>query len=157
MNRVLMLCAALLAAGSATAAETPAPAEAPGGPAAVVDAFHEAMRARNQQAMLDALAADVLVFEQGYLERSRAEYAGSHLHDDMEFASQTERRIVAREVLEYGDGASVLTLSMTDGKFGDKELSLQNTETMVLARSGGRWTITHIHWSAHPRPAAPPK
>lgn len=134
--------------------EPPKVAEAdPDSPAGVVEGFHAAMREGYQQGMLDALAPDVLIFEQGYIERSRDEYASGHLHDDMAFAAQTRTRIVGRDVLETADQASVLTLSLTDGRFGDQDVALENTETMVLGKRKGKWKITHIHWSAHPRPA----
>lgn len=166
--RRLGVLIALAAAGAASAEPVPAPAPAPEAataapvaPERVVEAFHKALQENFQQGVIDQLAEDVLIFEQGYVERSREEYAGSHLHNDMKFAAATRRTVMGRDAMQDRDLAYVITQSITEGRFGDQDIALDNTETMVLRRDGPSWKITHIHWSAHPRaaraaaPAAP--
>jgi ketosteroid isomerase-like protein len=117
-------------------------------PAATVDAFHAALAAGDRDAALALLAEDLTVFESGFAERSREEYAGQHLGADMEFSAATEREVVSRANGEAGDAAWVLTETRTTGTFRDREISSLGLETMVLRRIESSWRIVHIHWSA---------
>lgn len=126
-------------------AATPAAAD---DPATTVDAFHAALAAGDRDAALALLAEDLTVFESGWAERTREEYAGHHLGADMEFSAATEREIAARSRGEAGDTAWVLTETRTTGTFRDREISSLGLETMVLRRTGDGWRIAHIHWSS---------
>jgi ketosteroid isomerase-like protein len=124
----------------------PAPAFADS-PSEAVDAFHFALKAGNTQKALELLTADVLVFEQGRLERSRTEYARRHLAEDMKFASATTRSISRRSTKMQGNTAWVMSVNRSRGKFNNRPVDFTTTETMVLARISGKWRIVHIHWS----------
>lgn len=117
-------------------------------PATTVDAFHTALAAGDRDAALALLAEDLTVFESGWAERSREEYAGHHLGADMEFSAATAREIVARSSGEAGDTAWVLTETRTSGTFREREISSLGLETMVLHRTEDGWRIAHIHWSS---------
>jgi ketosteroid isomerase-like protein len=116
-------------------------------PADVVDAFHFALKAGERKKALELLSADVLVFEQGRLERSRSEYAKNHLHEDIGFSSVTQRSVARRAVKQQGNTAWVLSVNRIRGKFNNKPVDITTDETMVLTRTAGKWRIVHIHWS----------
>jgi ketosteroid isomerase-like protein len=138
-------------------AMTPAmAAPGPDGATETVAEFHSALDAGHARAMLELMAPDVVIYEQGFVESSRDAYANAHLGDDVDFASHTKREVVTTQSGGSGDSAWVITQSTTAGSYHDATIALQNTETMVLQRIGGDWKITHIHWSAHETPAAPP-
>jgi ketosteroid isomerase-like protein len=136
---VVLALAAGLAAG--------APAAAPADPAAVVDAFHEALQAGDRQKALEQMAGDARVFEQGRLDRSRTEYAREHLAEDIAFASATRRSVAHRVVKVHGDAAWVTSVNRARGRYRGRAVDFTTTETMVLALAGDRWRIVHIHWS----------
>ena len=119
-------------------------------PAGAVEGFHHALTQGDKKAVYRLLAEDVLIFESGGAERSRAEYAGHHMPLDMEFSKNMKREMTAQTVQESGDTAIVISENRTKGTFKDKEYNLLGKETIVLKRMEGRWTITHIHWSSMP-------
>jgi ketosteroid isomerase-like protein len=125
-----------------------APALSADDPAATVDAFHAALAAGDRDAAFALLAEDLTVFESGFAERSREEYAAQHLGADMEFSAATEREVVSRANGEAGDAAWLLTEARSTGTFRDREISSLGLETMVLRREPDGWRIVHIHWSA---------
>lgn len=116
-------------------------------PAQVVDAFHFALKAGDRKKALELLASDVLVFEQGRVERSRSEYAKHHLQEDIGYSSVTQRSVARRAVKLQGNVAWVLSVNRIRGKFNNKPVDLTTDETMILTRTGGKWRIVHIHWS----------
>lgn len=138
----LVLVAALLALPAPVRAQTPAQV-----PSDVVDALHFALKAGDRRKVLEQLTADVLVFEQGRIERSRTEYARQHLAEDIGFASVTQRTVTRRSVKIQGNVAWVTSVNRTRGRFKNRNVDFITDETMILLRVGGRWRITHIHWS----------
>lgn len=137
-------------------APPPAPVAAPAlveiGPAGIVDEFHELLRQGKRAEVLALLADDAVVFETGYAGQSRDDYAQNHVSDDADFAGVTDYQVQHRQVLQEGDAAWVLTQATVQGIFGDQNVDLQQTETMVLRHRAEGWRIAHIHWSAHSRP-----
>lgn len=116
--------------------------------AAVVDAFHAALRRGDTKAALGLLAEDALIFEAGGVERGKAEYASHHLAADAAF-SQAVPGTIARRVGEaVGSVAWIATEGRTTGTFKGKAVDRKSVETMVLRRTGGGWKIAHIHWSS---------
>ena len=130
-------------------------AQAPAGsgllPTEVVDAFQAAMTGGDRNAVVQHLAPDLVIYEQGFVERGRDAYAEGSMPNDMTFASLVQRQVLAREAWEDGNVAWVQTLSSITGVFGDQKLALVNTETLLLRRTDLGWKIVHIHRSAHPR------
>jgi len=151
---VLALALALLGVASAVAQTARAPApRAPAAaavaeaPADVVERFHRALKAGDRRQALEQLTADVLVFEQGRIERTRTEYARRHLGEDIGFASVTQRTVTRRSSKIVGDVAWVASVNQTRGRFKTRDVDFATDETMILMRTGGKWRIAHIHWS----------
>ena len=116
-------------------------------PSEVVDAFHFALKSGNRRKALELLAADITIFEQGRVERSRTEYAKAHLAEDIGFASVTQRTVARRSARLLGNSAWVMSINRNRGKFKNRAVDFTTDETMVLTRVGGKWRIVHIHWS----------
>lgn len=148
----------LLAALPALAATAQVPAAAPPAsfqlsPAArdaatIVDAFHRALQAGDQDAAAALVASDALIYESGGAERSRAEYASHHLPADAAFAAATTRTVTRRSGHADNDSAWIATESTTTGAYKGRPINSRSTETMVLRREDGAWRIAHIHWSS---------
>ena len=119
---------------------------------AVVDAFHAALKRGDTIAAAALLADDVLVFESGGVERSKAEYAARHLPADAEFAQATSSVLTHRNGRSDGTVAWIASEGRTTGKFRGKAINSASTETMLLRRLGSRWKIVHIHWSSAAAP-----
>lgn len=118
------------------------------GASAAVDAFHAAL-ARGDAAGAAALLDDnVRIFEQGWVERSRAEYAGHHLPSDIKFSQAVTSVRTARSGSVLGDLAYVASENRATGKFEGKDIDSISIETMVLKRTPTGWRIVHIHWSS---------
>jgi len=152
-----LLAAALVCSGPALAHDRavsqasvedvqPAAAEA----AAAVDAFHAALENGDTGAALALLADDVLILEGGSAERSKAEYAASHLAADAEFSAAVPNVRTHRTVRAVGDSAWVASEGRTQGQFNGRPINSLSAETIVLQRDAAGWRITHIHWSSQP-------
>lgn len=141
MRPAALALALLLAAATApAAAQSQAPSE-------VVDAFHFALKSGDRLKALEALTADITIFEQGRVERSRTEYARRHLAEDMAFAAATQRTVARRSARVLGNSAWVMSINRNRGKFKNRPVDFTTDETMVLTRVAGKWRIVHIHWS----------
>ncbi len=117
--------------------------------ASVVDAFHAALEHGDTHAALVLLADDVLIFEGGGAERSKAEYAEHHLAADAAFSAAVPS-VRSRRIARAGaDSAWVASESRTTGEFNGRPIDSLSVETMVLRHEADGWRITHIHWSSH--------
>lgn len=152
---ILSLVLALLAGcGSGTPAENQtrragAKIDAAAKPATdVVDAFHKTLMTGDTNEALALLADDVLIYESGGAEASKAEYASHHLAADMAFLKNVTQSILARSAQANGDTALVTSQGKTIGTYKDKAIDSASTETMVLRLIEGQWKIVHIHWSS---------
>jgi ketosteroid isomerase-like protein len=126
----------------------PSPSPAARAAATSVAKFHQALQQTDLVAAAAQLSSDVLIFESGGVERSRAEYVSHHLPADAAFAKATTRTVTAQSAKAVGDLAWVATESRTSGMFKGRAINNGSTETMVLRREGGTWRIIHIHWSS---------
>lgn len=140
MTRAALLIALVLGIVAPAAAQAQVPSE-------VVDAFHYALKSGDRRKALEQLTADVVIFEQGKLDRSRTEYARRHLAEDIGFATVTQRTVARRSVKLQGNVAWVTSVNRTRGKFKNRSVDFTTDETMILTRVGGKWRIVHIHWS----------
>lgn len=129
-----------------------------GSPSEALEIFHQALRKNDPQAVVGVLAAEAVIYEQGYAERSRQEWISTQLGPAIAFARDAERRVLSSESHEDGDLAWVLSQTRTtvglrgDGAKGSAPvaaLSLDGAETALLRRENGAWKIVHLHWSAH--------
>ncbi|MBV8063329.1 MAG: nuclear transport factor 2 family protein [Nevskia sp.] len=146
----LLLCLALVAPVLASAAPAPAADSGPA-PVAVVDAFHAALKSNDPSSALKLLSVNASVYEQGFVDQTRSDYAGAHIAADAAFAQATELQVLERRIIWLGDNAAcVISRTHTQGAFQGHPINLVGTETMVLQRSGSSWSIEHVHWSAHP-------
>lgn len=116
--------------------------------AAVVEAFHAALKSGDTKAVAASLAGDALIYESGGVERSKAEYASHHLPADAAFATAVTRTVTRQAGNASGDMAWIATESRTKGIYKGREIDSASTETMVLRREGRVWKISHIHWSS---------
>ena len=132
-------------AGSAAAATLAAPAR---GAAATVDAFHAALRRGDTRSAAALLADDALIFEEGGVERTKAQYAAEHLPADAAFAQAVASTVTRRTGDSNGAFAWVASEGRTTGTYKGRAVDRTTTETMVLRRSGRAWKIIHIHWSS---------
>lgn len=133
---------------SESAAKTEAVAPSARPAAAVVDAFHAALRRGDTKAVLSHLAEHALIYEAGGVERGRQEYASHHLGADSAFAQAVPGTVTRRSGEAVGAVAWIATEGRTTGTYKDKAIDRVTTETMVLRRVGGAWKIAHIHWSS---------
>ena len=146
----LLLCLALAAPLTVFAANA-APADSSPAPVAVVDAFHAALKSGDATAALKLLSVSASIYEQGFVDQTRSDYAGAHIAADAAFAQATELQVLERRIIWLGDNAAcVISRTHTQGNFQGHPINLVGTETMVLQRAGAGWNIEHIHWSAHP-------
>lgn len=120
---------------------------------AVVDRFGKALAAGDLKTVETLLDADVLILEAGGAERSRAEYLGHHAISDAQFLKGTHSELKRRRARIDGGLAWVGSESELHASKDGKPLTLLNTETMVLRKTGGDWRIVHIHWSSRPQKA----
>ncbi len=117
--------------------------------ASVVDAFHAALEHGDTDAALALLADDVLIFEGGGAERSKAEYAQHHLAADAAFSAAVPNTRSRRSARASADSAWVASEGRTTGQFNGRPIDSLSAETMVLRREADGWRIAHIHWSSH--------
>jgi ketosteroid isomerase-like protein len=147
--RFLLLLLALTLASVGTRAQALAD------PAAVVAAFHAALRAGDAAAAESLLAADLIVLEQGHSE-TRAEYLRDHLPADIAFAQSAREQRGTPLVTILGDAAWVSGSSQVEAERDGTPVRARNAELIVLSREAGGWSIRAIHWSSQRIEPAPP-
>jgi ketosteroid isomerase-like protein len=158
MKQMIAIAAALLLAEiavahpdsnhSENAAEVGAIAPSARPAAAVVEAFHAALRRGDTKAALSNLADEALIYEAGGVERGSQEYASHHLGADSAFAQAVPGKVTRRVGQAVGDIAWIASEGRTTGTYKDKAVDRVTSETMVLQRQGKTWKIVHIHWSS---------
>lgn len=152
--RVAAIAFLLALAPQASAAPPPAaaPATLPPSPseaAAAVDAFHAALRRGDAKAALAFVADDAIVFEDGRVERSKAEYALRHAEADAAFSQAVSSKLLSRSGHAVAGLALIASESRTKGRFRGQDVDRIMVESMVLRRDpAGAWKIVHIHWSS---------
>jgi len=118
------------------------------GAAAAVDAFHAALRRGDQNAAAALLAEDAVIFESGGVERTKAEYAASHLPADAEFSRAVSSVVTHRIGASQGGSAWIASEGRTTGTYKGKAVDMLTAETMILRRMRDGWRIVHVHWSS---------
>lgn len=117
--------------------------------------FRAALAAGDAQRAASLLSEDVLIYEGGGVERSKAEYASHHLGGDIAFSQATQFTLGQRNVRVFGDIAIATSESRTTGRYRDRDLNLRGTETMIMRKEREQWRIIHIHWSSKNGPTTP--
>ena len=117
-------------------------------PSAALDRLHLAVTTADRPAATAVLAADVQIFESGFVERSRDEYLSQHFAADAAFAKGVTRKVIRHTEQVAGTMALVMEETETTGSYDGKPVKLIGTETTVLRLDGGTWKIVPIHWSS---------
>ena len=119
-------------------------------PKEVLAAFHAALAAGEQSKAAELLAPDITIYESGYVERSRAEYAEHHLAGDIAFAKTSTSKVLQTKERIEGNLAVIWqeTETIVKPKLKGKELHIFGTETSILQKVGDSWNIVHVHWSS---------
>ena len=112
------------------------------------DGFHLAIVNGDRTAAASILAADVQIFESGFVEHSRDEYLSNHFESDAKFAKTVKRKVTKRSEQMTGNMAVILEESESMGNYQGKPIKLIGTETAILRLNGENWQIVHIHWSS---------
>lgn len=116
--------------------------------------FHAAIAAGDGAAVSALLADDATIYEEGWVEHSKAEYLTRHLPDDIAFSRQVTIATTSSQTFTRGDLAWVISEGTSKGTFQGREIDRVTTETMVLRLDQGGWRIVHMHWSSHKAPSA---
>lgn len=147
---ILLACSTGVGAPGAVAKTPAASAVSPAArsAAATVDTFHSALRRGDTKVAAALLASDVLIFEGGGVERSRAEYESHHLSADAEFSKAVPSVLTRRAGEASGALAWIASEGRTTGTYKGKPVDRLSAETMVLRRVGQGWKIVQIHWSS---------
>ncbi len=112
------------------------------------NSFHAALKRGDRDAAAALLSPAILIYESGYVERSKEEYMSHHLGGDVEFAAATARKVLRHAETSDGNTAVIMEETETTGSFKGKPVHSLGTETLVLQGVNGKWTITHAHWSS---------
>ena len=123
-------------------------AQAGGTAEGAVEAFHKALEQGDRNGALSVLSDNVRIFEQGWVEQSKAEYASHHLDSDIAFSKAVKSVTTAVDVDVEGASAVVMSQSTTKGIFEGKPVDSVGLETMVLRKVNDDWKVVHIHWSS---------
>lgn len=134
----------LLATASLHALAAPAPL----GAADSLASFYAALATGDRVKALELLAPTVVIYESGFVEASRDEYAHHHLGGDIEFAKTSTRKVLKHAEKIEGNLAIIWEETETKATLGGKPVASMGTETAVLEKTGGQWRITHVHWSS---------
>ena len=113
-----------------------------------LDAFHAALASGDTARAADLLATDVSIYESGHVERSKAEYAGHHLPEDIAFAKTANRKVLQTSERMEGKLAMIWQETETRAKYKGKDIHIFGTETSLLEKQGDQWRIVHVHWSS---------
>ncbi len=120
--------------------------------ASTVDAFHAALARGDTDSAAALLADDAVIFEEGGVEGSKAEYAVDHLPVDAAFSRVVSSSVIRRSGGSAGTLAWIATEGRMTGTYKGKAVERLTTETMLLRRVGRAWKIIHIHWSSAAMP-----
>ena len=123
-------------------------APAPMGAADSLASFYAALATGDRVKALELLAPTVAIYESGFVEASRDEYAQHHLGGDIEFAKTSTRKVLKHAEKIEGNVAIIWEETETKATLGGKPVASMGTETAVLEKTAGQWRITHVHWSS---------
>jgi hypothetical protein len=117
-------------------------------PTDTVAEFHDALSAGKSEQVSALLSPEIQIYESGYVEHSREEYAGHHLKEDIEFAKTTKNKVLKQSERVDGKFAVVMQETETTGKYKGNSVHLFGTETAILEKQDDKWVIVHLHWSS---------
>src|SRR2546423_11270840 len=94
------------------------------------------------------LAPDAVILESGDRE-TRAQYIAGHLGADINFARSVISTRTVTDAHREGEVAWVTAISVSKGRFRDRDVNSRGAELIVLSRTSATWTIRAIHRSSH--------
>lgn len=115
-------------------------------PASVANAFAMALSHGDGELLKRVASPEIIIYEEGGIEQSFAEYAAGHMKSDIAYMSKVERTIKSQQVVKDTNLATVITHAELRNKSGSGSRSM--LETMVLKHAEDGWRIAHIHWSS---------
>jgi mono/diheme cytochrome c family protein/ketosteroid isomerase-like protein len=118
-------------------------------PVNAAKALHAALSSGDASSVERLLDPNVLVYESGNAERSRQEYAGHHLPEDLKFMRSVAYKLERQTGDSAGDLAWVASEARLTGNHDGKPVDVVTTETLVLRKAADSWKVIHIHWSSH--------
>ncbi len=124
--------------------------------AQIADRFADALAAGDEVTVRSLLLPNVLIFESGGAESSADEYAGHHLPADIAFMAAMKRTVLSRHSGGNAEVRWVATKSRLQGRYKDRDIDLDSTESLVLQRGDLGWLIAHVHWSSSVHPPITP-
>lgn len=134
MTRSLFLAALFSAASIHSFAATPrAATDAP----ASLAAFHAALAKGDKEAALALLAPKVAIYESGYVEASREEYAHHHLVGDIAFAKTSTRKVLRHS--EKLEGNTAIIWEQTSGNKRKRLVPPAASQSIPLVRKPPYW------------------
>lgn len=125
---------------------------AAGEAAAIVDVFHAALQRNDVNGAIALLSEDVVIFEAGRVERSKAEYAAHHAPADAAYSAAVPSTLLRRTATAEAGSAWIVSETRATGRYKDKAVDQLSTETMMLRKDPAGWRIVHIHWSSRAAP-----
>lgn len=159
---VIAASLALLLAASSVAAHPPSAAGPPdaaglakglAGPAAAIDAFHAALARGDGPAVAAVLDETVVIYEEGWVDASKAAYVSGHLPEDLIFMRDMRETRFGRAGGVSGDLAWIASQGRMQGRHDGRDVDRDTAETAVLRRTAAGWRIVQMHWSSHPHPS----
>lgn len=118
------------------------------GPSDALAAFHAALAAGDKAKAIGIMAPEVAIYESGYVEGSRNDYASHHLGEDIGFARTTTRKVLKHSERIEGNVAVIWEETETTGTAQGKAIHAFGTETAILEKKADAWSIIHVHWSS---------
>ena len=117
-------------------------------PVKALEEFHAALSAGDTPTATARLAPGVTIYESGYVERSRDEYAGHHMPADMKYAKTATSRVLKQTERREGNMSVIWSETETRSTTKGKDVTTFGTETAMLQKTGDNWVIVHLHWSS---------
>jgi ketosteroid isomerase-like protein len=138
MLTVLAMASVTLSSSAANASD----------PEATLASFSASLAAGDKEKVLALLAPGVVIYESGYVESTRDEYASHHLMEDMKFAKSTTQKVLRQNIRIAGATAVLWQETETSGVADGKSVHSRGTTTAVLEKGSEGWVIVHLHWSS---------
>lgn len=141
--------ATFLLATSATllSAQAPSPEEA--ALRRVVDAYHDAVARKDLATLASLFHPDLVVFESGGVNPTRADYLDHHLGPELkELHSWRTDGMEVRLVPGKETAMALCHFTYQAQTMGGKQYAGEATETLGLVLTSEGWRIRHLHWSS---------
>lgn len=117
-------------------------------PKETLAAFQVALASGDREKAAELLAPDITIYESGYVERSRAEYAEHHMAGDMALAKTATHKVLRQSERRDGNLSVIWEETETNATVKGKVVRYLGTSTALLQKTGDIWTIVHVHWSS---------